>query len=113
MLTIFLAGRETSSTPHAMQWALSNSIMPGVILNSSSGLSSALLYGEPVQHSVGASGSAAAAASGVMSAASASDASSAIARSQYSTLNSASALARLFATLVREVSLILTLGRTV
>jgi hypothetical protein len=87
-----------------MQWALSNSIMPGVIISSTSGLSSALLYGEPAQHSVGGSGSAAAAASGVTSAASASDTSSAIARSHYSALNSASALARLFATLVREVS---------
>ena len=86
-----------------MQWALSNSIMPGVTVHPTSGLSSAILYGEPVQHNVGGSGSAAAAASAVASAASASDTSSAIARSHYSALNSASALARLFATLVREV----------
>lgn len=90
-----------------MHWALSNSIMPGVTVSCTSGLSAALLYGEPAQHGIGGGGSAAAAASGVTSGASASDSSSALARSHYSALNSASALARLFAILVREVSLII------
>ena len=102
---VFLAGRETNATPHAMHWALSNSAVPGVTHSSTPGLSSSLLYGEPAQHSIGGSGSAAAAASGMTSAASASESSSAMARSHYSALNSASALARLFATLVREVRL--------
>ena len=106
IFAIFLTGREPNATPHAMHWALSNSIVSGATHNSTPGLPSALLYGESSQHSVGGSGSAAAAASGMTSAASASESSSAIARSHYNALNSASALARLFATLVREVRLI-------
>ncbi|XP_028405111.1 E3 ubiquitin-protein ligase UBR5-like isoform X2 [Dendronephthya gigantea] len=96
-------GREGNTTPHAMHWALSNSIMPGVTVSSTSGLSAAVLYGELAQGIAG-SVSAAAATSSVTSAASASDSSSAIARSHYSALNSASALARLFAILVREIT---------
>lgn len=98
----FAVGRHGSTTPHAMQWALNNSIVPKI--STSSGLSSAVFYGEPAHHNVGGSGSAAAAASGAASSASASDSSSALARSHYSSLNSASALARLFAIIVREVS---------
>lgn len=104
-MIIFSEGRESNPTPHAMQWAISNSIMPRGTANSTTGLSSPLLFGEPAQHhGIGGSSAAAAAASGVTSAASASDSSSAAVRSRYNSLNSASALARLFATLVREVS---------
>lgn len=91
-----------------MQWAISNSAVVGSSLQPVSSLPSGLLYGDPAQHHriAGSSGAVAAAAAAVASAASNSttNSSSSSDRSSYSSMNSASALARLFATLVREVS---------